>query len=260
MKIFSSITLKIVLASLLLNSGVGFVFANSTDPRVKVLLEEGLRLYSERQYVRALDLFKQVQRIEPDNATASEYVKSSEQRINEWESDGGKSDAKKDSNWDSLLKKKKGTGDSAANASDIIAARKSLVERMRNRSTNTDNIVQIQDTKRGMEILLFHDQLFLPGLQTLRDESLPILENVAVLIRQKGDRQITVQSLAHTNSTDPFLLYPEIADGGSSNASLPNMKSGSSPMFQDIEAIRSMILFTHLARRSMGKVSKTYNE
>lgn len=232
--------------------------AASADPRVKVLLEEGLRLYSERQYVRALDLFKQVQRIEPDNATAAEYVKSSEQRINEWESDPDDDKPKKGANWDTLLNRKKGLPETSANAADIIAARKSLVERMRNRSTNTDNIVQLQDNKRGLDITLFHDQLFLPGLQTLRDEALPVLENVAMLIRQKGDRQVAVKSIAHTNSTDPYLLFPETQN--ESDPSLPNMKSAGSPLFQDIEATRSMILFTYLAQRSMGKPLKTYNE
>lgn len=231
------------------------------DPRVKVLLEEALRLYSERQYVRALDLFKQVQRVDPTNATAAEYVKSSEQRIMEWESDSGNKDDKKDANWDTLLNKKKGgIPDNLSNANDIIAARKSLVERMRNRSTNTDNIVQIQDNKRGVEITLYHDQLFVPGLQTLRDEALPILENVAQVIRQKGDRQVTVRSLAHSNSTDPYLLFPDAASG-EGDPSLPNMKgNGSSLLFQDIEATRSMILFTYLAQRSMGKPSKSFAE
>lgn len=252
----------LIAASFLCWGAVGSsVCAENADPRVKVLLEEALRLYSERQYVRALDLFKQVQQIEPANATADEYVKSSEQRITEWESEGDKSDSKKKSNWDSLLgNKKKGVAENAPNASDIIAARKSLVERMRNRSTNTDNIVQIQDTKKGLEVLLYHDQLFLPGLQTLRDESLPILENVAMLIRQKGDRQVTIQSLAHVNSTDPYLLFPELPANGSNDPSLPNMKSGSSMLFQDIEATRSLILFTYLAQRSMGTPPKPYNE
>jgi hypothetical protein len=250
----------LIVALILSSAGLGRGRADSSDPRVKVMLEEGLRLYSERQYVRALDLFKQVQQIDPQNATAAEYVKSSEQRITEWESDGGKSDAKKDANWDTLLNsKKKGGPETVTNAADIIAARKSLVERMRNRSTNTDNIVQIQDTKRGLDVTLYHDQLFLPGLQILRDEALPILENVAMLIRQKGDREITVQSVAHTNSTDPYLLFPE-APAEESDKSLPNMKSGGSPLFQDIEAIRSMILFTYLAQRSMGKPAKPYNE
>src|SRR5205085_12361035 len=121
--------------------------------------------------------------------------KSCEQRILEWETQGGERPRGQDATWDNLLKKK-GGADYATNATDIIAARRSLVERMRNRSTNTDNIVQIQDTKRGLEVVLFHDQLFLPGLQTLRDESLPILENVAQLIRQKGDREVTITSQA----------------------------------------------------------------
>ncbi len=247
------------LTLIVLASGIGPAVADGGDPRVKVLLEEGLRLYSERQYVRALDLFKQVQQIDPKNATAAEYVKSSEQRINEWEADGMDKNAQKEANWDTLLKNKKKAGvpDPAANATDIIAARKSLVERMRNRSTNTDNIVQIQERKNGMDVTLFHDQLFLPGLQTLRDESLPVLENVAMLIRQKGDRQVTVKSVAHTNSTDPYLLFPEMP-GGDSDPSLPNMKSGLSPLFQDIEATRSMILFTYIAQRSMGK-QKPFN-
>ena len=238
---------------------LGNLWADASDPRVKVLLEEGLRLYSERQYVRALDLFRQVQRIDPANATAAEYVKSSEQRITEWESDGAKTDGKKDANWDTLLNKRRGVADPAANAADIIAARKSLVERMRNRSTNTDNIVKIQDTKRGIEVTFYHDQLFLPGLQIMRDEALPIVENVANLIRSKGDRPVTVISVAHTNSTDPYLLFPETGSSAF-DATLPNMKSGRSPLFQDIEATRSMIIFTYLAHRSMGAPSKPYNQ
>lgn len=225
-------------------------FAN--DPRLKPLLEEALHLYSERQYVRALDLFKQVQRIEPTNKTAEEYIKSCEQRILEWETQGGERPRGDDATWDNLLKRKGGT-DFATNASDIIAARRSLVERMRNRSSNTDNIVQVQDTKRGLEVVLFHDQLFLPGLQTLRDESLPILENVAQMIRQKGDREVTITSLAHSDSNDPFLLFPE-AEQATGDPTLPQMKgSGSSMLFQDIEATRSLILFTYLAQRSMGR-------
>jgi hypothetical protein len=222
------------------------------DPRLRPLLEEALHLYSERQYVRALDLFKQVQRVEPGNKTAEEYIKSCEQRILEWETQGGERPRGQDATWDNLLKKKGGS-DFANNATDIIAARRSLVERMRNRSTNTDNIVQIQDTKRGLEIVLFHDQLFLPGLQTLRDESLPILENVAQMIRSKGDREVTISSLAHSDSNDPFLLFPE-AEQATGDPSLPQMKgAGSSMLFQDIEATRSMILFTYLAQRSMGR-------
>lgn len=261
MKTGKFITMKrwLVVALFALSTGIGAVMADNSDPRVKVLLEEALRLYSERQYVRALDLFKQVQRIDPQNSTAAEYVKSSEQRISEWESDGADKDSQKAANWDTLLRnKKKGIADPAVNAADIIAARKSLVERMRNRSTNTDNIVQIQEKKGGMDVTLFHDQLFLPGLQTLRDEALPILENVAMLIRQKGDRQVTIKSVAHTNSTDPYLLFPEARDN-ESDPSLPNMKPGGSPLFQDIEATRSMILFTYIAQRSMGKPTKSLN-
>jgi len=224
----------------------------ASDARAKPLLEEALHLYSERQYVRALDLFKQVQRLEPDNKTAEEYVKSCEQRILEWETQGGERPQAKDATWDNLLKKKGGS-DYANNATDIIAARRSLVERMRNRSQNTDNIVQIQDTKRGLEVVLFHDQLFLPGLQTLRDESLPILENVAQLIKTKGDREVTISSIAHSDSNDPFLLFPE-AEQATADPTLPQSKgSGSSMLFQDIEATRSMILFTYLAQRSMGR-------
>ncbi len=230
--------------------------AEASDPRSKPLLEEALHLYSERQYVRALDLFKQVQRIEPENKTAQEYVKSCEQRILEWETQGGERPRSQDATWDSLLKRR-GTTDFANNANDIIAARRSLVEKMRNRSMNTDNIVKIEDGKRGMTITLFHDQLFLPGLQTLRDESLPILENVARMIRDKGDREITVLSMAHGDSNDPFLLFPE-APEVSSDPSLPQTKGvGSSMLFQDIEATRSLILFTHLAQRSMGRAPGT---
>ena len=251
----SRVLLTLVLSCFILHNGISIraVYADDANPQVKALLEEGLRLYGEKQYVRALDLFKQVQQADPTNATATEYIKSSQQRIQEWDADGGDKD-KSDPTWDSLLKGKKGAnGEGAANANDIIAARKSLVERMRNRSTNTDNIVQIQDSKRSLDILLFHDQLFAPGLQTLRDEALPILENVAQLIREKGDKPITIRSQAHVNSSDPYLLYPE-ADSTAADPSLPNMKGGgTSILFQDIEAIRSMILFTYLAQRSMGK-------
>jgi flagellar motor protein MotB len=177
----------------------------SSDPRVKVLLEEALHLYSERQYVRALDLFNQVQRIDPDNKTAKEYIKSSEERISEWENQGDTAAPKKDStNWDSLLneRSKKSPAEPQANANDLIAARRSLVERMRNRSVRADDIVKISDGKRGVEVVLFHDQLFLPGLQTLRDEALPILDNVAQLLRQRGDREVTITSQAKTDSND----------------------------------------------------------
>jgi hypothetical protein len=251
--------LTLTLGCLMLQASVGSLTVRASDanPQVRALLEEGLRLYGEKQYVRALDLFKQVQQVDPTNATAVEYIKSSQQRIQEWDADGGDK-SKSDPTWDSLLKGKKASnGEGAANANDLIAARKSLVERMRNRSTNTDNIVQIQDSKRSLDIVLFHDQLFAPGLQTLRDEALPILENVAQLIREKGDKPITIKSVAHENSSDPYLLYPA-ADSTSSDPTLPNMKGGgTSILFQDIEAIRSMILFTYLAQRSMIKTNAT---
>ena len=254
MKTLRPLALLIFISSLILPAAI----ARADDARAKPLLEEALHLYSERQYVRALDLFKQVQRIEPENKTAEEYVKSCEQRILEWETKGGERPQGKDATWDDLLKKKSG-GDYATNATDIIAARRSLVERMRNRSTNTDNIVQIQDTKRGLEVLLYHDQLFLPGLLTLRDEALPILENVAQLIRSKGDREVSLSSVAHSDSNDPFLYFPE-AEQATADPSLPAAKgNGSTAMFQDIEAQRSLILFTYLAQRSMGRPS-SYRE
>ncbi len=242
---------------LLFALGATFLHAED-DPRVRVMLEEGLRLYSEKQYVRALDLFKQVQRLDPSNNTAEDYAKNTEQRIVEWESQGSSPSAsrKKESTWDTLLDEKKGgPGENAANARDIIAARRSLVERMRNRSTNTDNIGQIQVTKGGLEINLFHDQLFLPGLLTLRDEALPVLENVAQLSRQKGDRDVSISSLAHGESNDPFLLYPDYP-AVSVDPLTPKGKDGKGTMsflFQDIEATRAFILFTYLAQRSMGK-------
>lgn len=246
---------KFLFALLLLAGAAGFgspIRAAEVDPRVKVLLEEALRLYSENQYVRALDLFKQVQRIDPANETAKEYIPNVERKMAEWEQGGA--GGKQDPTWDSLLSnKKRKSADTLSNAKDIIAARRSLVERMRNRSVNTENIVQIQDTKKGLEIVLFHDQLFLPGLQTLRDEALVVLENVAQLIRQKGDRDVTIQSLAHSNSKDPFLLYPDASPVPAKDRNLPQMKSdGTSFLFQDIEATRSFILFTYLAQRSMG--------
>lgn len=95
-------------------------------------------------------------------------------------------------------------------------------------------------------------------MQTLRDEALPILENVAQLIREKGDKPVTIRSVAHENSSDPYLLYPAAESGAAgSDPTLPNMKGGggTSILFQDIEAIRSMILFTYLAQRSMLKAN-----
>lgn len=227
------------------------------DPRVKVLMQEGLRLYSEKQYIRALDLFKQVDRIQPNNDIVKDYITNSEKRIQEWDQNGGdKGQKETGASWDSLLDAKKtNAGDMATNAKDIIAARKSLVDRMKNRTTNTDNIVKINDDKKGLEIILFHDQLFVPGLQILRDEALPILENVAMLIRDKGDRPVTIRSLARSNSTDPFLLFPDYPVPAP-DPSLPRAKSDESAsafLFQDIEATRSFILFTYLAQRSMGR-------
>ncbi len=228
------------------------------DPRVKVLMQEGLRLYGDKQYIRALDLFKQVERIQPDNEIVKDYIGNAEKRIQEWDQQGGEKTQKESgASWDSLLDAKKGSsvGESATNAKDIIAARKSLVDRMKNRTTNTDNIVKINDTKKGLEIILFHDQLFVPGLQILRDEALPILENVAGLIRDKGDRPVTIRSMARSNSTDPFLMFPDYPVPAP-DPSLPRSKSdgGSSAfLFQDIEATRSFMLFTYLAQRSMGR-------
>ncbi|MFN0117708.1 MAG: hypothetical protein ACKVQC_05365 [Elusimicrobiota bacterium] len=227
------------------------------DPRVKVLLQEALRLYGDKQYVRALDLFKQVERISPENAVAKEYVVSTEKRISEWEMQGGEGDKPKDPTWDSLLKSKKNRDEFKTDANDIIAARKSLVERMRNRSTSTSNIVQIQDDKSGLKVVLFHDQLFLPGLQTFRDESLPILENVAQLIREKEDRTVTIVSQAHANSSDPYLLFPDAPVNDDSDPSLPQMKNSRSGLFQDIESTRALVLFTYLAQRSMGQFQAT---
>ena len=224
------------------------------DPRTKPLLQEALRLYGERQYVRALDLFKQVQRIDPSNVTAQEYIKSTEQRILEWETQAGDFDPsqKPAATWDSLLDPKSGTGgvEGMTNAKDIIAARRSLVQRMRNRSMNTDKIVKIEDSKRGLEVSLFHDQLFLPGLQTLREEALPILSNVADLIRTSGEKQVTLLSLAHSDSNDPFFLYPEVPEGGF-DPELPQMDGSTSLLFHDIEATRAFILFTHIVSQSM---------
>lgn len=227
------------------------------DVRIKVLMQEALQLYSERRYVKALDLFNQVLRIEPDNNLAKEYVKSSEQRINEWENQGDP--GKPSVTWDSLMDEKglAGPGE-ITNAKDIIAARKSLVERMKNRAVKAENIVKISEDKGGLEVILYHDQLFLPGLQTLRDEALPILDNVATLIRDKNNQDVKLYSLARHDSTDPFLLFPDFpVPAPDPTSSLGNKGSGqsSSYLFQDIEATRSFILFTHLAQKSMGRSS-----
>lgn len=254
----STIRIRGIIGCLLLAT----VFAGAMSParaeedlRVKTLMQEALRLYSEKQYVRALDLFRQVERLDPGNTLASDYIADSEKRIQEWEAQPDSPATSKTSpTWDSLLENKapRPATDTLNNARDIIAARRSLVERMRNRSTNTDNIVQIQDSKRGIDITLFHDQLFLPGLQTLRDEALPILENVAQLIKSKGDRDITIRSVARSDSQDPFLLYPEIP-ATTADPMLPQTgREGTSFLFQDIEATRAFILFTYLAQRSMS--------
>jgi tetratricopeptide (TPR) repeat protein len=229
------------------------------DERVKTMMQEALKLYSEKQYIQALDMFKQVKRVDPSNSLADEYIAKTEKSISEWDDEQKTAPKETSPTWDTLLdarKSKKPLTD-VANAKDIIAARRSLVERMKNRSTNTDNIVQIQDNSRGLNIILFHDQLFVPGLQILRDEALPILENVATLIRQKGDKGVTIQSMARTDSTDPFLLYPDFPVPAPDPSSLRKKgdNTNNTPfVFQDIEATRSFILFTYLAQRSMGKL------
>lgn len=247
--------LKLALVIMMAMGGLAET-ALANDPRVKPLLQEALRLYSERQYVRALDLFKQVQQIEPENPTAEEYIKSSEQRILEWETQGGEYGASRRpaANWDTLLNQRPGVGvEGLSNAKDIIAARRSLVDRMKNRSMNTENIVKIEDSKGGVDITLFHDQLFLPGLQTLRDEALPILANVADLVRTSGERDVRLTSVAHSDSNDPFLLYPARTANVGSDPALPQLAAGdSSFLFNDIEATRAFILFTYIAQKSMG--------
>jgi tetratricopeptide (TPR) repeat protein len=230
------------------------------DPRVKVLMQEALQLYSERRYVKAKDLFNQVLRIDPSNNLAKQYLKSTEERITEWDAQGGEYQSGGEHvTWDALLDSKSQAGmGERENAKEIIATRKSLVERMQSRSVKTDNIVRIEDTKKGLEVILYHDQLFLPGLQTLRDESLPILENVANLMKERGDRMITIYSMSRHDSTDPFLLFPDFpvpAPDPTQNLKSAAPKSGSSFLFQDLEATRSYILFTYLAQRSMGQSS-----
>lgn len=228
------------------------------NDQVKTFMQEGLKLYSEKQYIRAIDMFKQVKSIDPGNALADEYIAKSEKAISEWESNPQSKSGEPAPTWDMLLESKKNKKPVAdvTNAKDIIAARRSLVDRMKNRSMRTDNIVSIQDTKGGLSIILFHDQLFVPGLQTLRDEALPILENVAALIRQKSDKVVTIRSQARTDSQDPFLLYPDFPVPAPDPTRL-RKDSGPGFVFQDIEATRSFILFTYLAQRSMGKVTAT---
>ena len=125
---------KLILLFLFIGSPLAMVLSQD-DPRVKSFLQEALRLYSERQYVRALDLFKQVQKIDPTNPTAAEYIRSSEQRILEWEGQGGDYNAsnKPATTWDSLINQKSGAAgvEGLTNAKDIIAARRSLVQRMK---------------------------------------------------------------------------------------------------------------------------------
>lgn len=227
-------------------------FARAEDPRVKDLLGEALKLYGDHQYVRALDLFKQAQALDPTNATAEDYIKNTKQRILEWELQGNESapsgDKQPAANWDNLAPSGANAADTVTNAKDIIAARKSLVDRMKNRSSNTDNIVQIEQSSRGVDITLFHDQLFVPGLTTLRDEALPILQNVADMIRTGGDREVMVRCATHTESEDPYMLYPEFA----LPAKDPSQKQPASS-FEDLESTRALILFTYLAQKSMGQ-------
>jgi tetratricopeptide (TPR) repeat protein len=234
-------------------AGTAFVYAN--EGQVKQLLKDGLELYNQKQYVRALDIFKQAQTLDPNNALAAEYIKSTKQRILEWEHQSGDADPSKGASWDSLLNPRGGLTDrdTALNARDIVAARKSLVERMKNRSSNMDNIVQISETSKNVDILLFHDQLFFPGLTALRDEAFPVLMSVAQALRRNADRAVTVRSVTHENSTDPTLLFPEF----SVPAADPR-RGGSqiSPqeIFQDLESTRAYILFTYLAQKATEKV------
>jgi tetratricopeptide (TPR) repeat protein len=249
---------KIILICLLaLSLGAPMVHADN-PAQVKALLEQALKLYSEKQYVRALDLFKQAQELDPSNATAEEYVRNTKQRILEWEMQGDDKDkaAKQvQPTWDNLTSNKAGYDDNAANARDLIAARRSLVEKMRNRSTSTDNIVQIQDNGKGLEVTLFHDQLFLPGLQTLRDEALPVLANVSDLIRTGEDRPITIHCASHVGSEDQYMLYSDFPNPAP-DPTLPHLKPNETAMmFQDIETTRAMILFTYIAQKSINKTA-----
>ncbi len=243
------LTLVLALAGIFIIGGMGF----AEDARVKGLLQEGLKLYGDHQYVRALDLFKQVQALEPTNSTAEEYIKNTKQRILEWELQGNEKDAgKQPANWDNL---NPSVADTATNSKDIIAARKSLVDRMKNRSSNTDNIVQIDQTGRGLDITLFHDQLFVPGLQTLRDEALLILQNVSDMVRTGGDRDVLIRSATHSEPTeeDPYVLYPEFALPAVDSESAAKKSELAMSPFQDLETSRALILFTYIAQRSMGQ-------
>lgn len=236
----------------------------AANAQVKSLLQEGLRLYGERQYVRALDIFKQVQRLDPGNERAKEYIQSSQERLLEWENQGGLMEDSNApaANWDTILNSRSAQGgtENVSNAKDIIAARRSLVERMKNRSVNTDNIVEINDTKRGVSITLYHDQLFLPGLQTLRDEALPILSNVAQLIRTSGERDVTIRSASSSDSKDPFLLFPDFPVPAD-DPTLPQMtRTDTAFLFQDIESTRAFILFTHIAQRSMVSPDQAFRQ
>lgn len=244
---------KLTLLFTLLGIILSGVAVRADDSRVKSLLQEGLKLYGDHQYVRALDLFKQVQALEPTNSTAEEYIKNTKQRILEWELQGNEKDmGKQPANWDNLTPS---VADTATNSKDIIAARKSLVERMKNRSSNTDNIVQIEQTSRGVDVTLFHDQLFVPGLQTLRDEALIILQNVSDMIRTGGDRDVVIRSATHTEPTeeDPYMLYPEFALPAVDSESAAKKSNMAMSSFQDLETSRALILFTYIAQRSMGQ-------
>jgi hypothetical protein len=227
--------------------------------RIKSLLQEALKLYGDHQYVRALDLFKQAQALDPTNVTAEEYIKNTKQRILEWELQGNDApvEKKQNANWENLAPTNL-ANDVATNSKDIIAARKSLVDRMKNRSSNTDNIVQIEQTGKGLDVTLFHDQLFVPGLTTLRDEALPILQNVSDLVRTGGDKNIRVRCATHTQTEDPVMLYPEFALPARDPADAG--KADTNYAFQDLESTRALILFTYLAQKSMGQAPGTVLE
>lgn len=239
---------------------LGTASLRAEDPRVKGLLQEALKLYGDHQYVRALDLFKQAQALEPTNVTADEYIKNTKQRILEWELQGNETPGEKkpSANWDNLAPTNI-SNETAANSKDIIAARKSLVDRMKNRSTNTDNIVQIEQSGKGLDITLYHDQLFVPGLTTLRDEALPILQNVSDLIRTGGDKDVTIRAASHTEAEqDPVMLYPEFALPARDPADAG--KADTNYAFQDLESTRALILFTYIAQKSMGQAPGTVLE
>lgn len=73
-----------ILVAMVLFFGVSLVNSEQTE-QVKTLLKQGLELYIQAHYLKALEFFEQAQALDPKNEIAQQYIESSRQRLSELE-------------------------------------------------------------------------------------------------------------------------------------------------------------------------------